>query len=126
MFNFVRGGCWGNTAEGRGCCLLALRARWRGGASSGSVLVTCSLLVSSLLAWPRDTAPPSSQAHHTPGPHTTLAGLQSPNTLYTYPPPASTHLVPKGGFPLASPGYSVHPICLSSGVMLPACLATGQ
>lgn len=68
MFDFVRGGCWGNTAEGRGCCSLALRARWKGGASSGSVIVPCSLLASSLLAWPRDFAPPSSQAHHTLGP----------------------------------------------------------
>lgn len=99
--------------EGAAVCWLS--AGWRGGASSGSVLVACSLLASSLLAWPRDTSPPSWQAHHTPRLHTTLAGLQSPNTLYTCPPSASTHLVPKGVFPLASPDYSVQPICLSSG-----------
>lgn len=105
----------GGTLQKEKAAVCWLSARWRGGATSGSALVACSLLASSLLAWPRDTSPPSWQAHHTPGPHITLAGLQSPNTLYTYPPPAAIHLVPKGVLPLASPGYSGQPICLSSG-----------
>lgn len=75
----------GGTLQKEGAAVCWLSARWRAGASSGSALVACSLLASSLLAWPRDTSPPSWQAHHTPGPHTTLAGLQSPNTLYTCP-----------------------------------------
>lgn len=91
----------GGTLQKEKAAVCWLSARWRGGATSGSALVACSLLASSLLAWPRDTSPPSWQAHHTPPGLTSLWLACSLPTLFihTHHQPQSTWS-PKGCFHL--------------------------